>query len=304
MIFSNSDNPEIFESPLTTTVFSDNYFYNPLSVHIEFPGKEFELMKELWGVIVISVLILLVIILLIAYIFKTIISERKLSEMKLDFIGNMTHEFRTPVANIKLALATLANKDIPDDITNIIDILNEENTRMQNNIESILETGFLDKKEITLRKENIGVNEIVSRVVRSFELEIKETKGSLNCRLEEEEVYCFIDETHFSNALSNLIDNAIQYCDQPPKIEVESKLFNKYYSISIKDNGIGIPAEAINKIFDKFYRVPKGNLHNTKGFGLGLTYTRKIIEAHGGEIKVVSKEGKGSTFEILIPLSK
>jgi len=302
IIFSNSDNSKIFESPLTTTVFSDNYFYNPLRVHIEFPGKDFKMMKELWGVIVISVLILLVIILLIAYIFKTIISERKLSEMKLDFIGNMTHEFRTPVANIKLALATLAKKDIPDEITNILEILNEENTRMQNNIESILETGFLDKKEFTLRKENIGVNEIVTRVARSFELEIKETKGSLNCKLKDEEVYCCIDETHFSNALSNLIDNAIQYCDQPHNIEVESKLLNNYYSISIIDNGIGIPTEALNKIFDKFYRVPKGNLHNTKGFGLGLTYTRKIIEAHGGKISVVSKEGKGSTFEILIPL--
>jgi two-component system phosphate regulon sensor histidine kinase PhoR len=305
IIYSNTVQPEILESAITTTVFSNNYFYNPLVIYIDFPEKKFDMIKELWGVALISVLILLVIILLIAYIFRTIISERKLSEMKLDFIGNMTHEFRTPVANIKLALDTLGNKHqpIPDDIKNIYDILQEENKRMQNNIESILETGFLDKKDFALRKEPVDIKDVLNRVVKSFELEIEDSGGTLNCLLEDEDIVSLIDETHFSNAISNLVDNAIQYCELPPKIVVESKLINKHYHITIKDNGIGIPADALDKIFDKFYRVPKGNLHNTKGFGLGLTYTRKIIEAHGGKISVESKEGIGSTFEIILPLT-
>lgn len=305
VIFSNTDNPNIFESTIKTTIFRDNLFYNPLIIYVDFPEKKFDMIKELWGVMVISVLILAVIILLIVYIFKTIISERKLSEMKLDFIGNMTHEFRTPVANIKLALDTLQKKEeiIPDNVVHILSILREENIRMQNNIESILESGFLEKKEFNLRKEPINIREVLVRVAKSFELEIEEKKGILDCHIEKEEVICYLDETHLSNALSNLIDNAIQYCDLPPKIEVEAKLINNNYQITIKDNGIGIPAFALNKIFDKFYRVPKGNLHNTKGFGLGLAYTKKIIEAHGGKIVVSSKEGKGSTFEILLPLT-
>jgi len=305
VIYSNTENPEIFESTITTTVFSDNYFYNPLVIYVDFPEKNFDMIKELWGVALISALILAVIILLIAYIFKTIISERKLSEMKLDFIGNMTHEFRTPVANIKLALDTLGNNDkvIPEKANNILNILREENKRMQDNVESILESGFLEKNEFSLRKEKTDIKEVLERVVRSFELEINDAKGTLSCDSEKEEVICYLDETHFSNALSNLIDNAIQYCDLPPQIEVKSKLINKYYRITVKDNGIGIPAHALNKIFDKFYRVPKGNLHSTKGFGLGLTYTRKIIEAHGGKIRVESKEGRGSTFEIILPLT-
>jgi two-component system phosphate regulon sensor histidine kinase PhoR len=290
---------------ITTTVFSDNYFYNPLVVYIDFPEKKFDMIKGLWGVALISVLILAVIILLIAYTFRTIISERNLSEMKLDFIGNMTHEFRTPVANIKLALDTLENNDqiIPEKTKRILNILREENKRMQDNVELILESGFLEKNEFSLRKEKTNIKEVLERVVRSFELEINDAKGTLNSIFENEEVICYIDETHFSNALSNLIDNAIQYCDLPPGIEVRSMLINKHYRIIVKDNGIGIPAQALNKIFDKFYRVPKGNLHNTKGFGLGLTYTMKIIEAHGGKIRVESKEGEGSTFEIILPLS-
>ena len=305
IIYSNTQNPEIFESTITTTIFSDNYFYNPLVIYVDFPEKKLDMIKELWGVAIISILILLVIILLIIYIFRTIISERKLSEMKLDFIGNMTHEFRTPVANIKLALDTLANKHqpIPEDIKNIYGILQEENKRMQNNIESILETGFLDKKEFTLRKEPVDIKDALNRVVKSFELEIEDSGGSLNCTLEKEDIICFLDETHFSNAVSNLIDNAIHYCELPPIIEVGSKLINKHYRITVKDNGIGIPDDALDKIFDKFYRVPKGNLHNAKGFGLGLTYTRKIIEEHGGKISVSSKDGHGSTFEIILPLT-
>ena len=305
VIFSNSDNTSIFESAIKTTIFRNNLFYNPLVIFVDFPDKKFDMIKELWGVMFISALILAVIILLIAYIFRTIISERKLSEMKLDFIGNMTHEFRTPVANIKLALDTLQKKEeiIPDNVIHILGILREENIRMQNNIESILESGFLEKKEFNLRKEPVNIKEVLVRVAKSFELEIEEKKGILDCHIEKEEVICYLDETHLSNALSNLIDNAIQYCELPPKIEVESKLINNNYQVIIKDNGIGIPSFALNKIFDKFYRVPKGNLHNTKGFGLGLAYTKKIIEAHGGKIVVLSKEGKGSTFEILIPLT-
>jgi two-component system, OmpR family, phosphate regulon sensor histidine kinase PhoR len=305
VIYSNTSNDYVFKSAISTTIFSDNYFYNPLTIYLEFPEKDVDMIKELWGVAVISILILLVIILLILYIFRTIISERNLSEMKLDFIGNMTHEFRTPVANINLALDTLnkQTQSIPEKSKYIINILHEENVRMQNNIESILESGFLEKKEFDLRKEPVNIKEVLVRVVKSFELEIDEKKGALDCHVEKEEVICFIDETHMLNALSNIIDNAIQYCESPPMINVESKLISKYYRIRIKDNGIGIPKDAIKKIFDKFYRVPKGNLHNTKGFGLGLSYSKKIIEAHGGEIKVESKEGRGSTFEILLPLN-
>ena len=304
VIFSNTDKNDVISSDISTTVFRNNYFYNPLVVSIDFPQRKFDMIKELWGIAFISAFILIAIILLVVYIFRTVISERKLSEMKLDFIGNMTHEFRTPVANINLALDTLENKNhgVPEKSAYIVNILREENIRMQKNIESILESGFLEAKEFSVQKDSANINEAILRVVDSFKLELEEKKGSLVCSLEKEEVICNIDVTHFSNAFSNIIDNAINYCDVYPQIFVESLLINDTYKITIKDNGIGIPAIALNKIFDRFYRVPKGSIHNTKGFGLGLSYAKKIIEAHNGTITVTSTEGEGTIFEILLPV--
>ena len=305
VIYSNANKHEFLNSEIKTTIFRDNYFYNPLEVYVDFPDKKLDMIKELWGIAFISFFILIAIVLLIAYIFKTIINEGKLSEMKLDFIGNMTHEFRTPVANINLALDTLDNQNhvIPEKSQYIFDILREENKRMQNNIESILESGFHDTSGFNLKKEPIIVNEILQRVVDSFQLEIKETNGLLICNLPNKSIICLLDRTHFSNAFSNIIDNAINYCNNSPNIIVNLNTTNKFCQITIIDTGIGMPAFALNKVFDKFYRVPAGNIHNTKGFGLGLSYTKKIVEEHGGKISASSKMGEGSTFVIQIPLT-
>ncbi|OYT15895.1 MAG: hypothetical protein B7C24_10625 [Bacteroidetes bacterium 4572_77] len=290
---------------LNSTLFRNNYFYNPLEVKLHFPQKNTQLIKELWGVIFSSVFIFLIILVLIMYVVRAIITERKLAEMKMDFIGNMTHEFRTPVANIKLALASFSSskQPIPPELNQLILILKEENKRMHNNIESILESGFLDSDKLVLRKESVDIKELINRTAHSFDLEIEQQKGDLQLQLEKEDMVCLLDETHISNVISNIIDNAILYTEQTPEIKIESLFSKNNYVIKITDNGIGMTPHEMAQIFDKFYRVPSGNIHNTKGFGLGLHYCQKIISLHGGSIKVSSEINKGSVFEIILPLS-
>jgi two-component system, OmpR family, phosphate regulon sensor histidine kinase PhoR len=309
-IIYSSDNiydTTILKSKTFADVFSDNYFYKPFRLFIEFDKNKINLIKGLWGVIISSIAILLVIILLIIYFIRIILQQQKLSEMKSDFISNMTHEFKTPVANIKLALDTIENQNKTNSgksYDNILQIIREENTRMQHNIELILDTSFLNKRKLKLNIETVDIDEIINRIIKSFELEVNESGASINYISDNMGKKCRIDEVHFSNALLNLIDNALKYCKKNAEVEVKTIIRNdEYFIISISDKGIGIPESSIDKIFDRFYRVPSGNVHNVKGFGLGLTYVKKIIEAHGGKIKVESQLGKGTKFEIVLPVN-
>jgi len=309
IVYSSDDiyDTTILKSKIYANVFRDNYFYKPFKLFIEFDKDEINLIKGLLGVIISSIGILLVIILLIIYFIKVILQQQKLSEMKSDFISNMTHEFKTPVANIKLALDTIENQNNTNSKKSfdyILQIIREENTRMQHNIELILDTSFLNKSKLKLNIETVDIDELINRIIKSFELEINESGASINYISDKEPKQYKIDEVHFSNALLNLIDNALKYCEKKAEVEIKTIVRNdECFLISISDKGIGIPDSSINKIFDRFYRVPSGNVHNVKGFGVGLTYVKKIIEAHGGKIKVESQPGKGTKFEIILPVN-
>jgi two-component system phosphate regulon sensor histidine kinase PhoR len=236
---------------------------------------------------------------------RALIRQKKLSEIKSDFINNMTHEFKTPIATISLAVDALKNEKVIGDkekssyFTNII---KEENKRMNKQVETILQAAMLDRKEIQLNINKVAAHELIQNAINNINLPLEEKNGKLEVNLNASNDLILADEVHFTNIINNLLDNAVKYSKEENLI-IKISTENTYNNIRIKieDNGIGMNKETISRIFEKFYRAHTGNIHNVKGFGLGLSYVKTIVEAHKGSIKVESTIGKGSTFIINIP---
>jgi two-component system phosphate regulon sensor histidine kinase PhoR len=236
----------------------------------------------------------------------TMINQRKLSEIKSDFINNMTHEFKTPLATISLAVDALNNEKVLNDRDRsqyFRSIIKDENKRMNKHVETILQAAALEKQEFTLNKKRLHGNTLVQNALDNFELVLKEKNGKQKLILNAKQDFIEADEQHFSNLLNNLIDNAIKYSKDEPDITITTQNNSKYFITRIEDKGIGMSRESVKRIFEKFYRAHTGNLHNVKGFGLGMSYVKTIIDAHKGRIKVESTVGKGSTFIVEMPLS-
>jgi len=259
---------------------------------------------------IISAIIFTLIIITAFYLtVGTILRQKKLSEIKNDFINNMTHEFKTPLATISLAVDALRNEKVVNDrdkMSYFSTIIKEENKRMNRQVETILKAALLDKQEVQLLLRPVHTHEIVREVVENFALQLQEKNGKAELLLNADNDFIDADEVHFSNLINNLIDNAIKYSkeDQPPEIRITTQSTAKTIVIIIEDNGIGMNKETTKRVFEKFYRAHTGNIHNVKGFGLGLSYVKTMVEAHGGDIKVDSVLGKGSTFTIELPLKK
>lgn len=256
--------------------------------------------KELGASIVFTLFIMFVFFLTVG----TMISQRKLSEIKGDFINNMTHEFKTPIATISLAVDALSNEKVqrdPEKLNYFKGIIKDENMRMNKHVETILQAAALDKQEINLRKTEIHVNGLLEKVLGKYELVLKEKQGSVQVKLDAKNDLILADEQHFGNMLSNLIDNAIKYSKDQPEITVTSYNTARNLCIKIEDKGIGMSRETVKRIFEKFFRAHTGNIHNVKGFGLGMSYVKTIIDHHRGKIKVDSTLGKGSTFIVEMP---
>lgn len=222
--------------------------------------------------------------------------------MRSDFISNMTHEFKTPISTISLACQALNDPDMNAvDTSNLyVKMIDEENQRLGLLVERILQSVVMDKGEIKLKKESVKLNELVETVVEKVGFRLNAIGGKIETVVEGKDFTVECDKMHFSNILSNLIDNGIKYCDKIPHIKVALKSNEKEVVLSVEDNGIGISKEHISKIFDKLYRVPTGNLHNVKGFGLGLSYVKVIADMHKWNVNVRSVLGKGSVFSIKI----
>jgi two-component system phosphate regulon sensor histidine kinase PhoR len=232
---------------------------------------------------------------------KTMLSQKKLSEIKSDFINNMTHEFKTPIATINLATDALNNEKVisnQEQIKYYSGIIKEENRRMNKQVEKILQSAQLEREEIKLQLKKIDVHAIVEKVAENVTLQLEEANATLETQFEARNAWIEADEVHFSNILFNLIDNAIKYSKENPFISITTNNIGKDLQVQISDNGIGMSKETIHHIFEKFYRAHTGNLHNVKGFGLGLTYVKKIVDAHGGKIMVTSEPDKGTTFTL------
>jgi two-component system phosphate regulon sensor histidine kinase PhoR len=224
--------------------------------------------------------------------------------MKTDFINNMTHEFKTPIATISLASDSVLSPGIisnKEKVTRFMNIIKEENNRMLNQVEKVLQIARLDKKTLELKKNRLNIHELIEKAVGHSRLNVEQKSGSIEMDLQASDPFLQADQTHFSNIIHNVLDNAIKYTPENPRIQVTTRNLLKGFEMSIKDNGVGMTKEARKHIFDKFYRIPTGNVHNIKGFGLGLSYVKAIVEAHEGKVNVKSEPGKGSEFILFFP---
>ncbi len=237
---------------------------------------------------------------------RTMLMQKKLSEIKSDFINNMTHEFKTPLATISLAVDALNNEKVlgsKEKMQYFRGIIKDENKRMNKQVETILQAALLDKEEIQLNMQPINVNEVISNVVENFKLQLEAKNGTIRLTLNARKDLIKADEVHFTNLISNLIDNAVKYSkDDGLHINLSTQNAGNSIRIKIEDNGIGMSRETVARVFEKFYRAHTGNIHNVKGFGLGLSYVKAMVEAQKGKIKVDSALGKGSTFTLEFPL--
>jgi two-component system phosphate regulon sensor histidine kinase PhoR len=252
----------------------------------------------------VSFLLVIVIIAAFSYSVFTIIRQRKLSELKNDFINNMTHEFKTPISTISLACQALSDKDIPrsnEMYADYINIIGDENHRLGEMAEKILQTATLEKGNLHLRPEAIDMHVLIADAIHKIAIQIEIRDGVINQSLKAQYPLIKADKVHLSNVIFNLLDNANKYSPRKPNITVSTADAENGIYISVHDKGMGISKANLKRIFEKLYRVPTGDVHNVKGFGLGLSYVKFIVEKHGGTISVDSEPGKGSTFTIFLP---
>lgn len=254
-----------------------------------------------------AVVFTLIIVTAFAVTVQALLRQKKLSEIKTDFINNMTHEFKTPLATISLAVDALRNEKVlsqPEKMSYFSGIIKDENKRMNKHVETILQAALLDKQELKLNMNKVHAHELVKNALNNYQLQIQDKNGKVEIHLDAKNDEIIADEAHFTNLLSNLIDNAIKYSKENLVIRIATCNSGKYLQIKIQDNGIGMNKETVKRVFEKFYRAHTGNLHNVKGFGLGMSYVKTVIDVHKGRIKVDSTLGKGSCFTVEVPLAE
>ncbi len=286
---------------------SPGTFYAPEKLLIYFPYEQQVVIRQIWKLLSISIILFLIIIVAFYMTIQTIFKQKKLSEMKNDLINNMTHEFKTPISTIALACEALRDRDIQKSeemYNNYISVISEENKRLGTMAEQILQQAVLAKGKMKVKKEVIDIHEVVEDAVNRKMLEVQAKNGSIELQKNALESMVMGDRTHLTHVVLNLIDNAIKYTLDDPKIVVNTINKGNHVLIRVTDNGIGISKSNQKKIFEKLYRVSTGNVHNFKGFGLGLNYVKVITEIHGGSVSVSSEPGKGSTFTVSLPLEK
>lgn len=271
---------------------------------ITFPQQSSFIIKQLGLMLVLSFILLSFIVFCFSFAINIILKQRQLAEMKTDFINNMTHELKTPIATISLASEALQEEDVLKEKSKrnrFLNVIKEENERLKVQVEKVLSFAKVDKNELKLNKSELDVHELIEKVVSSFELIIKEKKAQLSFDYKANNKVFMGDESHMNNILRNLIDNALKYSLGSPRVKIKTRNVSNGIEISISDNGLGISAEDQAKVFEKFFRVHTGNKHDVKGFGLGLSYVQKMIQLHKGNIKVKSQLNKGSEFIIYLP---
>jgi two-component system phosphate regulon sensor histidine kinase PhoR len=271
------------------------------------PNQRSIILREIGWFIAGALLFTLVILAAFFLTVRTILKQKKLSEIKNDFINNMTHEFKTPLATISLAVDALKNEKVVGDKEKsayFSGIIKEENIRMNKQVETILQAALLDKREIQFDLQPTAAHGLIQNAINNIQLPLQEKNGTLEVKLDAANDQILANDVHFTNLTNNLLDNALKYSKENPRIKLTTSSVGKHFKIKIEDNGIGMNKDTLNRIFEKFYRAHTGNVHDVKGFGLGLSYVKKMVEAHHGTIKAESTLGKGSCFTITIPLQK
>ncbi|WP_346882087.1 HAMP domain-containing sensor histidine kinase [uncultured Algibacter sp.] len=312
----------IYGNDLATKVQSDNFeneknstfsvpiFYdeNNQSLYkllVNFPDDRKFILSTVMRMIFLSIIFTSIIILAYSSALFQLVKQRKISEIKTDFINNMTHEFKTPIATINLALDSIRNPKVIDDkekVLRYLGMIKEENKRMHAQVENVLRISKLEKNELNISKERLELHDIVEDAIAHVQLLVEDRQGYIKTFLEANQSSILANETHFTNVIVNILDNAMKYSPGKPKIEVYTEVVGTYIILKIKDYGSGMSKAAAKRVFEKFYREHTGNIHNVKGHGLGLAYVKSIVEDHQGHVSVESEKDKGSTFIIKLPL--
>lgn len=312
----------IYSSGLATKVKSDGFRYDKNSTYsipifannegntkyqllVSFPQKKKFLLTDLVGITLLSIIFTLIIIIAYSSALNQLIRQRHISEIKSDFINNMTHEFKTPIATINLALDAIKNPKIIEDkekVFKYLQMIKDENKRMHSQVENVLRISKLEKKELDITKESTNIHGVIEDAIEHVHLILEDRQGTITKHFDAFRASVLLNEVHFINVIVNILENAIKYSPNTPKIDIFTENVKDFVIIKVKDNGIGMSKVAQKRVFEKFYREHTGDLHDVKGHGLGLAYVKKIIDDHNGHIFVESEKGKGSTFIIKIPL--
>lgn len=296
----------LLQSDFRATLFSNDVVGDPSWLVVDFPGSGGYLRQKIIFPLASSALLLLAIMGVFAYSVRTIVRQKQLSEMKTDFINNMTHELKTPIATISLASEALSDEEInkaPGLQQRYLKMIGEENRRLGEQVERVLQMAAMDRKEIQLKREPLDLRHLVYEAREKTLLQVESRQGSIKIIDNASTSSIFADRTHITNILVNLLENANKYSPETPDITVRIFNLDGKVQVSVQDRGIGMSRDVQQHIFDKFYRVPTGNVHNVKGFGLGLTYVKNMIGLHDGQVKVQSEPNKGSKFTIILPIN-
>ncbi len=306
VLTSNSSlNSQLIESNHQINLFPNDIFLSNQKLALRFPDQFNLIYKSIFSLLILSAIFTLFIIFTFINAIFFIIKQKRISDIKSDFINNITHEFKTPIATIALASDSINNPKIigqPERIRYFTSIIKDENFRMNKQVENILQLSLFGKHELDINQQTHHVNEILQKAGEHIQLQINEKGGNLNINLQAINDLADIDEVHFLNAIFNLLDNSIKYSVSKPDIEIGTKNQNNKIHIWIKDLGIGMNAQTKKKAFKKFFRAETGNIHNVKGFGLGLSYVKLIIEKHNGQIDIISRHNEGTTVNLMLPL--
>lgn len=304
--FKKSNKNDFLKSRYMVRLFPDNIIRQDLILSVVFPERANYILGSLAWMLGGSFLFSLIILATFALSLFFLIRQKKISEMKSDFLNNMTHEFKTPIATISLAADTITNPKVISDessIRHFISLIKKENSRMNKKVETILQIASLDKKEIEFKYESISLHSVIEHAVETIEILLLQRGGTIKLNLDASQPSIQGDSEHLTNLVNNLLDNAIKYSEGAPEIFIETKNNEKGIILSVSDKGIGMSKTVQHRIFDRFYRQASGNVHDVKGFGLGLNYALAIVDAHKGDIKVFSEPGKGSRFDVFLPFN-
>jgi len=301
----NPDSTELKKTEFKAQLFPDDFFLEPNFLRIYFPGQQAYLLKQIVPVLSTGLIFILIIGLSFLWMMRRFLEQKNLSDIKTDFINNMTHEFKTPITTIGLASEALKDPEVKKDASRMeryAGLIYEENRKLEGQVERVLQVAQMDKGKIKQKLEQLNIHELIIDVVRRQSVLAEERGGKIVTDLGATFSLIFGDAHHLTSILDNLIDNANKYSLEKPEIEVRTYNSSDRICIEISDHGIGMSPEDQKKIFDKFYRVPTGNIHNVKGFGLGLNYVKTMIETQGGSVSVKSAPANGSTFTLTLPI--
>ena len=293
------------ESTFSVSLFVDRESKNDYQLYANFPGEKKFVISSVIGMAALSILFTLIIVVAYSSALQQLVKQRQISQIKTDFINNMTHEFKTPIATINLALDAIKNPKIgnnPEALTRYMGMIREENKRMHAQVENVLRISKLEKNQLDISKERLKLHDLIEDAVTHVELIIEDRNGYVHTHLGALKSSILANETHFTNVIVNILDNAVKYSEGRPEIDIYTENVKNYVVMKIKDKGEGMSKNAQKKVFEKFFREHTGDIHNVKGHGLGLAYAKSIVEDHTGEISVRSEKGKGSTFIIKLPL--